>query len=151
MMAESEATETLSVLMIDDDEEDIYTMRRAFQEADAGVSFRAMADNTFIFDDAYDPKDYDADVMILDLNMPVFSGFETLRRIRNGPRPSLVPIIVLSTSSAANDARRCYANGANAVFTKASSFEYTKHIARSIADFWQTPGLSIVKETAPDA
>jgi len=144
----SEAPETLSVLMIDDDEEDIYTMRRAFQEADAGVSFRSIADNTVIFDDAYDPKNYEADVVLLDLNMPIFSGYETLRRIRSGPRPSLVPIIVLSTSSAMHDARRCYAGGANAVFTKASSFEYTKEIARSIANFWQAPGMRIVNNSA---
>ena len=140
----TEARETLSVLMIDDDEEDIYTMRRAFQEADATVTFRSMADNTLIFDDAYDPRDYDADIVILDLNMPIFSGYETLRRIRSGPRPSLVPIIVLSTSSAPTDARRCYAGGANAVFTKASSFEYSKHIAKAITDFWQTPGIRVM-------
>ena len=119
----TEAPDTLSVLMIDDDEEDIYTMRRAFQQADGPVSFRSMADNAPLFDDSYDPRDYDADVVILDLNMPVFSGYETLRRIRNGPKPSLVPIIILSTSSASSDARRCYAAGANVVFTKASSFE----------------------------
>ena len=137
----SEGREILSILMIDDDDEDIYTMRRAFQEAEGDVRFRALKDNAVIFDDAYDPKDYDADIVVLDLNMPVFSGFETLRRIRSGPRPSLVPVIILSTSSANQDARRCYANGANAVFTKASSFEYTKRIASAITEFWQTPGL----------
>jgi len=147
----TEARETLSVLMIDDDEEDIYTMRRAFQAADPEVVFRAMADNTVIFDDAYDPRNYAADIVILDLNMPIFSGYETLLRIRSGPRPSLVPIIVLSTSSAPNDARRCYAGGANAVFTKASSFEYTKKIARSISDFWQAPGLRILNNAASES
>jgi len=139
-----EAPETLSVLMIDDDEEDIYTMRRAFQEADSAVFFKALADNTPIFDDAYDPRDYDADIVILDLNMPVFSGFETLRRMRSGPKPSLVPIIVLSTSSANSDARRCYASGANAVFTKASSFDHSKQIAQAITNFWRTPGIRMV-------
>lgn len=140
----TEARETLSVLMIDDDEEDIYTMRRAFHQADANVTFRSMADNTPIFDDAYDPRDYEADIVILDLNMPIFSGYETLRRIRTGPRPSLVPIIVLSTSSAPTDAQRCYAGGANAVFTKASSFEYSRQIAKAITDFWQTPGIRVI-------
>jgi len=143
----TEAPEPLSVLMIDDDEEDIYTMRRAFQEADGPITFRSMADNRPIFDDSFDPKDYDADVVILDLNMPIFSGFETLNRIRTGPNPSLVPVIVLSTSSAASDARKCYAHGANAVFTKASSFEYTKQIAQAIATFWQAPGINLVKQS----
>ena len=148
-MAETPAT--LSVLMIDDDEEDIYTMRRAFQAADGPVTFRSMADNTPIFDDAYNPMDYEADIVILDLNMPIFSGYETLRRIRSGPRPSLVPIIVLSTSSAPSDARRCYAGGANAVFTKASSFEYTKQIAQAITAFWQTPGIHVVNNATENS
>ena len=144
----TESAETLTILMIDDDEEDIYTMRRAFQATDTAVDLRAMPDNTPIFDDAYDPKDYDADLIILDLNMPIFSGFETLRRMREGPKPSLVPIIVLSTSSANEDARRCYAGGANAVFTKASSFEYTKRIAEAIATFWRTPGIRLLSNAA---
>ncbi len=144
----TETPDTLSVLMIDDDEEDIYTMRRAFQEADRSITFKSMADNTPIFAEEFDPRTYDADVVILDLNMPIFSGYETLRRIRNGPNPSLVPIVVLSTSAATSDARRCYAGGANAVFTKASSFEYTKQIAQAISGFWRTPGIRVIKETA---
>ncbi len=140
----TEEAEVLSVLMIDDDEEDIYTMRRAFQQAGGRIAFRSMTDSAPFFEESYDPRDVGADLVILDLNMPIFSGFETLDRIRNGPRPSLVPIVILSTSSATWDARRCYETGANAVFTKASSFDYTKRIAESIARFWQTPGIHLV-------
>ena len=112
---------SLSILMIDDDEEDIYTMRRAFRAVAPEVSFEAMSDNAPLFDDERNGMELPPDIVLLDLNMPIFSGFDTLRRLRKGPYATAIPIIVLSTSSAETDARRCYENGANVVFTKAAS------------------------------
>ena len=135
------------IIMVDDDEEDIYTMRRAFSSLDSEIRFTAVSTSEAFFDllEGRDTSiDRDPDLVLLDLNIPTVSGFEILDSLRHGGaegRSNLVPVVILSTSDAAEDATRCYLLGANAVFTKPTNFEGTVRIAKAVFDFWRTEGI----------
>jgi CheY-like chemotaxis protein len=141
------ASEPLFVVMVDDDDEDVYSMRRAFSTLDASLRFESVSSSTEFFQlldqtlDKGEEGNADPDLILLDLNLPTTSGFEILERLRNGPVCSLVPVVIFSTSDAEDDAIRSYQRGANAVFTKPASFDGTMRVAKAITAFWQTPGI----------
>lgn len=63
------------------------------------------------------------DLVILDLNMPVKDGRETLREIRQHPVYKRIPICIMSTSSAHFDVLNAYESGANLFLVKPDDFK----------------------------
>jgi CheY-like chemotaxis protein len=57
-------------------------------------------------------------VVFLDLKMPRIDGWEVLRRMREDPRTTDVPVVVMSGSDRPEDVRRSYALGANSFVQK---------------------------------
>jgi len=135
------------IIMVDDDEEDIYTMKRAFSSLNDNVRFQAVSSGEAFFqllETFGGATEGGPNLIILDLNIPTVSGFEILDRLRKGEcddTRNLVPVVIFSTSDADEDAARCYLLGANAVFTKPTNFEATARIAKSILNFWRTEGI----------
>lgn len=60
-------------------------------------------------------------VIVLDLNMPLLDGFETLVKIRNHPLYATTPVIVLTASSKKEDELRSYELGCNFFLNKPST------------------------------
>ena len=58
------------------------------------------------------------DLIILDLNMPVKDGRETLMEIKTHPRLRTIPVCIMSTSSAPFDIESAYNSGANLFLVK---------------------------------
>lgn len=75
-------------------------------------------------------------VVILDLNLPKVPGIEVLKRIRATPRTSLLPVVVLTTSTEDNDVLGCYRNGCNAYVQKPVSFDEFLDAAGKLGLFW---------------
>ncbi|MBU6389694.1 response regulator [Patescibacteria group bacterium] len=59
------------------------------------------------------------ELILLDLLMPVMSGYEVLRELRNQPEFKETPCIVISNSGQADDLNRAFAYGATDVLIKA--------------------------------
>lgn len=57
-------------------------------------------------------------VVFLDLKLPLVDGWEVLRRLRQHPETEAMPVVVISSSDAADDVRRCYELGANSYLVK---------------------------------
>jgi CheY-like chemotaxis protein len=68
-------------------------------------------------------RTFKADVIILDLMMPVMDGFEMLRILRANPLTTHIPVIVLSALNTNDDIVAAYNAGANDFVTKPILFE----------------------------
>lgn len=77
------------------------------------------------------------DLIILDLNMPVKDGRETLKEIRAGHHLRCIPVCVMSTSSAHFDVQRAYENGANLFLVKPHDFRQLTEMIRSLLGLFQ--------------
>ena len=75
-------------------------------------------------------------LVLLDLNLPLLSGVEVLKRIRADERTRFVPVIVLTSSREDQDILDCYASGANAYVRKPVDFREFCEMASTIGRFW---------------
>jgi DNA-binding response OmpR family regulator len=62
------------------------------------------------------------DLIILDLNMPVKDGRETLKELKANKTFKYIPVVILSTSNSHFDVTFSYDNGASLFLTKPHSF-----------------------------
>ncbi len=131
------------VLYAEDDANDVFFLRRAFQAA--GI------DNPIeVARDGQEAADYLARagsgeqglrlawpcLFILDLKMPRLSGLEVLAWLRQKSHLPRVPVIVFSSSAFDRDVEEAFALGANAFVVKPGSVADRLSLARCIKDFW---------------
>ncbi len=75
-------------------------------------------------------------LIVLDLNLPKKNGREVLKEIKNNPEIQMIPVIILTTSSAEEDVIETYKNHVNAYITKPFNLDKFIDIVNSIYDFW---------------
>lgn len=131
------------VLMVDDDEEDIYLTRRAFERGGRRIDFRQVRNGAALFaylanegvyaDVAANPRPR---LILMDINMPAENGLEILQRLREDPRHALLPVVMMSTSLSDRDVDKAYRLGANSFVAKAASARGTMELTRRIEAFW---------------
>ena len=73
------------------------------------------------------------DLIITDINMPDINGLELISFVRNNPRFTHLPIVIVSTERSEEDKKRGMALGASAYVTKPfKSFELQEIIKKTI-------------------
>lgn len=112
---------TIEILLADDDAVD----RELFSEAlkSTRVKYKLAevpgGEEVFTHLNANSNK---PDLIILDLNMPVKDGRETLKELKANTNFKCIPVIILSTSNSHFDIRYSYDYGASLFLTKPHSF-----------------------------
>jgi len=76
------------------------------------------------------------DVILLDLKMPKVNGQEVLLQIKNDPKLSSIPVIVLSSSDAPSDISESYLNKANCYITKPFDVDEFFKTIQAIENLW---------------
>ena len=72
------------------------------------------------------------DIILLDVNMPVMNGRETLMMIRQDDRLKNTPVVMLSTTSNNEEINAYTEMGATAFFTKPTSLQGLYSLIRNI-------------------
>jgi CheY-like chemotaxis protein len=102
------------ILVVDDDKEDHMILQEYFSEANIedkvafvenGVKALQYLENIADADDL--PK-----LIVLDLNMPLLNGSQTLLQLKQNVRLKNIPVIIYSTSESENEKRKCLSFGA---------------------------------------
>jgi len=79
-------------------------------------------------------------LVLLDLNLPVLSGYQVLRIVKNDDRTKKIPVVVLTTTDTPHEVARCYELGCNMYVTKPIEYEQFSDMIQRLSTF-----LSIVK------
>jgi len=116
-------TSPRSILLVEDDGNDVDVALRALRRADLDASVEVARDGqealeVLGLEASLDGPSARPTVVFLDLKMPRVDGWEVLRRIRRTPRTASLPVVVLSTSDRAADVARSYELGANSFLCK---------------------------------
>jgi len=72
------------------------------------------------------------DLVILDLSMPVMTGLQVLRALRNHPETQYLPVIVLTGRDGAADILDCWMGGVDRYLVKPCSMEELLNAVRQM-------------------
>jgi CheY-like chemotaxis protein len=132
--------ESRNVLLVEDDPGDALMIREALETYAPETDIAAVVDGVDALrylrredEFADEPR---PDLVLLDLNMPRKDGREVLAEVKADRDLCTIPVVVLTTSSAAQDIRNSYELHANAFVTKPSDFDEFTTVVRCIERFF---------------
>ena len=136
-------TTNRAILLVEDNEDDVFLMRRALRGAH-------VANPLYVVEDGQEAEDYlsgagkyaDREaypvpaIVFLDLKLPYISGHDVLAWIRRQKDLEGLVVIVLTSSNEASDLSRCYALGANSYLVKPPTPEQLEDLAKAFRWYW---------------
>ncbi|PRH81004.1 two-component system response regulator [Streptomyces solincola] len=136
----SESLEPIVVLLVEDDPGDELMTREAFEDNKIRNDLHVVRDGQealdFLFRRGAHAGAPRPDLILLDLNLPKYDGRQVLEQIKSDDELALIPVVVLTTSSAEEDILRSYELHANAYVTKPVDLNQFVEAVRQIDDFF---------------
>src|SRR5687767_14171504 len=136
-------TEDSAILLVEDNEDDVFLMRRALQNAGVTnpvfvVETGALAVDYLSGTGPYqDRRQFPLPAAVfLDLKLPLMSGHEVLAWIRAQRQLEGLLVVVLTSSNEPSDVRRSYSLGANSYLMKPMSARQLMDLAKAFNWSW---------------
>jgi CheY-like chemotaxis protein len=156
--------DTVSIVLIEDDDGHATLVERNLRRAGISNRFVRLRDGQQALDYFFGPLPAPGDaavtltadqasnpyppleelshfVVLLDLKMPRVDGFEVLRRLKESPKTSAVPVIVLTTTDDPREIARCYELGCNVYICKPVEYDAFIEAVRRLGFFLQVVKL----------
>lgn len=137
------SSQPIVILFADDDKDDQLLVKEAFEDNHLANELYFVDDGQELLDYLYRRKKYadpqlspKPDLILLDLNMPKIDGRQALQEIKKDKVLMRIPIVVLTTSKAAEDIVRSYNLGVNSYITKPVTFEGMVSIIKTLEEYW---------------
>lgn len=128
---------SLNILLVDDDEVDVMTVKRAFAKAN-------IANQVFVATDGVQALEMlrtdgipaQRRLVLLDLNMPRMNGIEFLHEIRRDPALQALTVIVLTTSNEDRDRVDAYQLNVAGYLVKPVTFHSFADVMATLNKYW---------------
>lgn len=121
-----------TVIVIDDDPDDIGIMEEAIQELDPSFVCKSFMRANEALKELSKSNDSTPEYIFIDMNMPLLGGDKCLREFRENPRFDKAVITIISTSMPAHVAASLKNAGADFTFQKPSRYEALNTILKSV-------------------
>jgi CheY-like chemotaxis protein len=130
-------------LLVEDQEDDIYLIRKAFKKAGVLNPIHVVRDGEEAIEYLSGEGRFEnraehplPELILLDLKMPRLNGFQVLQWIRQQTDFGAIPVIVLTSSEQIWEINTAYSMGANSFLVKPGDFEDYKSLAGVVQQFW---------------
>ncbi|KAA9346693.1 response regulator [Larkinella humicola] len=132
----------LDLLYVEDNPDDADVFGRVMRKMEKTISYKVInvgsealdylsAEGKYQTETAPLPK-----LLLLDLDLSEYSGFDIIERARSLSRTRLLPIVVFSTSDNPQDISQSFQLGANAYVVKPGTYQSIGQLLRRLCDFW---------------
>ena len=143
-----------TILLVEDNEDDVFVMQRALKLARNSNPLQIVTDGQKALDYLSGEGDY-ADrekfplpfIVFLDLKLPYIDGFEILTWMRSRSELSSVVVIVLTSSAEERDHEKAYALGARSYLVKPPAPQALEDVFNSLKSYWLARSSSIPLST----
>lgn len=122
------------ILVVDDD--DTITLVFRTHLAKAGHTVETAADGTEALEKI---PSFRPELILLDINMPMMSGFEVAKRLKENPDTKGIPIFIMTSLKQETNIKRGYELGIDEYLTKPTNIA---HLLLRINKFLEKKGLS---------
>jgi CheY-like chemotaxis protein len=136
-----------TVLLVEDNDDDVFALKRAVRKAGIANPLRVVTDGQQAIDylaasaESSKREQYPLPFLVLlDLKLPYRDGFQVLEWIRSQPHFAAVAVVMLTGSDEPRDHQRSYALGARSYLVKPATAEDIKQLLGSLESFWQKSG-----------
>lgn len=128
------------VLLVEDDLDDVFLVEQSLKKNDFAVDMHHVPNGKACLDYLYEMSETNPeempDVVLLDLNMPVLDGRETMAKIAVDKRLKHLPVLVLTTSTDEEEVLKMYQLRCSSYIQKSLDFtEFHKKI-QEITHYW---------------
>lgn len=130
------------ILLVEDNPDDEALTLRAFTKNNIGSHIVVVRDGAEALDWLFKREthqkrsDPDPQVILLDLELPKVDGLEVLRQIREDARTTLLPVVILTSSTDESDLLRAYELHANSYIRKPVDFARFVESVRALGMYW---------------
>lgn len=128
------------ILLVEDEAGDAYLTAEALKHSPLPTQLHVVEDGVEAMNFLRQTGPYQGkprpDLILLDLNLPRKDGREVLHEIKSDPALAAIPVVVLTTSKAAEDILRSYRLHANCYVTKPVDLEQFLSVIQAIQHFW---------------
>jgi CheY-like chemotaxis protein len=133
---------TVEILLVEDNPGDIRLTQEVLKEGKIHNHLNVVEDGEQAISYLHRHEPYShvplPDLILLDLNLPRRNGLEVLQMIKTSEALRHIPVVVFTTSEAAEDITSAYNLYANCYITKPIDLEQFVNSVKSIEDFWLT-------------
>lgn len=127
--------ENMRILLTDDDADDREFFADAVADIHLNFPVEFCENGLELLNRLYNKELSIPDIIFLDLNMPVMSGFESLQQIRDDAKFKDIPIIAIYSTSATEDGiKNTFGLGANAYIVKPTDFNDLKKLLKKVIE-----------------
>ena len=135
-------TRIAEILLVDDNEDDVFLTREAFDAANSSVNLHHVDNGVkclqYLRKEGVYALTPNPDLILLDMHMPVMDGYQVLTEIVKDEKLRHLPVVVLTTSYEAADILKMYGLRCNSYITKPVDFDkFVKSIGQ-LAGYWLT-------------
>ena len=132
----------VKILLVEDNSADIRWIVEVFKEYHISNEIHAVKDGAEAIDFLYKKGEYEdvpyPDIVILDLYLPIISGHEVLKKIKNDNNLRSIPVVILTASNSPEDARIAYRNHVDCYISKPAGFKELMKIIQRTGKFLLT-------------
>jgi CheY-like chemotaxis protein len=127
----------INILLVEDDDVDVMTVKRAFRTAN-------ITNRLFVAHDGIEALDQlrnqdlppQRRLVLLDVNMPKMNGIEFLREVRADPTLQQISVVVLTTSNEARDRIEAFKLNVAGYLLKPLTFGQFAEVMSTIHKYW---------------
>ena len=133
------------LLLVDDSPSDVELTVRALEQDQTTTAVHVVEDGKEALDYVFCRGKYlhrnfshRPCVILLDLQLPIVTGLQVLKAIKEDERTRAIPIVILTSSKEQKDVAQGYKLGASAFIQKPVDYDQFCKIIRKIGAFWLT-------------
>ncbi|MFC1403842.1 MULTISPECIES: response regulator [Streptacidiphilus] len=130
------AARRCDILLVEDDAADAMLIEEALLGHGLARNLHKAVDGVAALEHLRTPGVDRPDLIVMDLNMPRMNGLELLAVLKADEQLKVIPVVVLTTSSAPQDIAGAYRSHANAFITKPVTLDEFAQAVRSIDAFF---------------
>ena len=129
---------TLDILLIEDNEDDVFLTKLAAQKLDTDANLLIINNGQSaiqVLKEITSNKHKLPDLVLLDINLPALNGIEVLQYINEEKDLSSVQVVVFTSSDSLSDMECCYKHGAKLYMRKPNNINDFKETIKYMINY----------------